>query len=236
MQSRLSELMRRAIKATPEERERQAAALKRSQDEAQAEARRNWPYIRVTTNTNLKRADVDNSHWGKIKRVGFNDKVIDMVQAWTPEKQWGLFLWGGVGTGKTHLLKGLMIHWAQKNGTSGLFFSLQDLMNNFREHLDDLEHYKHKLLQTDIMVIDDFGAEKTTEFVQVELLSFIDKRINSGKSLFMSSNHDPPQLKDIYDIRILDRLQALMRFVKCDGESYRRIIAQMNHQDIERGI
>ncbi len=217
-----SSWFKKAVANPPKDREAIQAKIEAFKADDIAARAGSELHRRVVTNTNLKRNDVDTCTFEKIKDRGWNMEAYNTIRHWTPEKQWGLMLWGQVGTGKTQLVKALMIHWADKQGTSGLFLSLQQLMNEFRIHLDDLEAYKHKLLSADILVIDDFGAEKTTEFVQVELLSFIDKRIQKGKSLFMTTNYDKKRLKEIYDIRILDRLQQLMVWVGCDGESYRR--------------
>lgn len=213
-----------------ETRKRQREAFDRAIRKRDEELKALSPVRKIITRTNLSVEDADNCHWSKLKINDTNKLAWNRLQKWTPEKEWGVFLYGAVGTGKTHLLKGLMIHWALAKETTGWFYSLQDLANDFRRYSYDdhvsLDEFKFRLNQRTIFVIDDFGAEKTSEFVQSELLSFIDKRISKNKPVFVSANYSPRELSKIYDKRILDRLQALMTFTKCDGDSYRRVIAQ----------
>lgn len=216
----------------PETRERQVKAFDKMLEEKKAEIARLTPLRKVLVNTNLSAEDARNCQWAKLKIIpDVNAGTWNLIRKWTPEKNWGLFIYGSVGTGKTHMLKGLMVHWALKADVKSCFYSLQDLSSAFRRAAFDNDKasassFKAKLNDNTIIVIDDFGAENTSDFVQSELLSFIDKRIAKNKVVFISSNLSPEELKNVYDERILDRLQALMHFTECDGPSYRRVIAQ----------
>ena len=225
-------LFKRMLQASPEERERQKKALDRHLSEGKRLRRSNETWYRLVTNTNLERADLEKRTLGQVEVTDKNKEAYNLVNAWTPDKSWGVMLWGNVGTGKTHLLKGLMIKWAINEAhILGRFYSLTDLMEEFKSNFDDMQMFKWRLSQVEILVIDDFGAEKTSEFVQSHLLSFIDMRINKGKSIFVTSNYSPEDLKKRYDARILDRLQELMNFCEVKGDSYRRKIFVANRND-----
>jgi DNA replication protein DnaC len=177
---------------------------------------------KVVSYTNLSRDDADSCSFDKIKDRGFNMEALNTLRNWTPDRSWGVMLWGKVGSGKTQLIKALMIDWAVKKKCRGYFINLVDLQNKFIEHREAIQDYKIQLLRNDILAIDDLGAENTTDFVQRELLSLVEARLSIGKGLFMTTNNDKKKLLEIYELRILDRLQAIMHWVKCDGESYRR--------------
>lgn len=109
----------------------------------------------------------------------------------------GLLFIGAPGTGKTHLavaaLRGLI-----ERGFEGVFFDFQTLLNRIRSGYDqasgtmDREAYK-SALETDILVLDDLGAHRVTDWVEDTVTSIVTHRCNNRKATIATTNLRDPE-------------------------------------------
>jgi DNA replication protein DnaC len=109
----------------------------------------------------------------------------------------GLLFIGAPGTGKTHLavaaLRGLI-----ERGFEGMFFDFQSLLNRIRSGYDqasgtmDREAYK-AALDTDILLLDDLGAHRITDWVEDTVTSIVTHRCNNRKATIVSTNLRDPE-------------------------------------------
>ena len=122
------------------------------------------------------------------------------------EKNVGLLLWGGVGTGKSFM--------------AGCIANA--LMEQRNEVVDRLCGYP-------LLVIDDFGMERGTEYALEQIYNIIDSRYRSQKPLIVTTNLTLTELKNPQDTahaRIYDRLLELCTPIACTGPSMRKNIGQ----------
>ena len=83
----------------------------------------------------------------------------------------GLFLEGQPGVGKTHLAVAVLKQIIQTTGAHGLFYDTRDLLRIIRSTYDpsirttELEILR-PVMNADLLVLDDLGAEKTSEWVE----------------------------------------------------------------------
>lgn len=104
----------------------------------------------------------------------------------------GLLFLGNPGTGKTHLaiaaLRGLLAR-----GFEGMFFDFQNLLDRIRSGYDkasgtsDKEAYR-TALETEIIVLDDLGAHRVTDWVEDTVTSIITHRCNNRKATIITTN------------------------------------------------
>ena len=137
----------------------------------------------------------------------------------------GLLLCGGVGTGKSHLAaqisnalidKGYRVYFAtvgriQADTASG--------------YLDDRAEYIRSLNAYDLLVLDDLGAERGTEYMQELMFSVVDGRYSTGKPLIVTTNasvQDMKTPKTQMQERIYDRILQMCFPIRFDGGSLRR--------------
>lgn len=135
-----------------------------------------------------------------------------------------LFLYGPTGTGKTHLAAALVREMMNRR-MDVAFYKVPALMREFRRNLDpdDEEKLVRRLASTGVLVIDDLGVGKATEYVIEKLHEVIDARQNEYRAgLVITSNLSLNGIAETFKDRIADRLNGMCDLVKMDGESQRR--------------
>jgi DNA replication protein DnaC len=108
------------------------------------------------------------------------------------------FLTAGTGCGKTHLAKATVVEWVRQGKGSALFRTVPELLQELRDTFDDdtphgLSQRMKAYADIGLLVLDDLGAEKGTEFAQEKLFSIVDRRLGAGrkKPTLVTSNCAP---------------------------------------------
>lgn len=102
----------------------------------------------------------------------------------------GLFLTGPMGIGKTHLAVATLQAWADE-GHSGIFCNVSRLLEKLRGCIDTgkaRELYLRPLEEADMVVLDNLGGERDTEWTREELLRIIENRYEDRKLMVITSN------------------------------------------------
>lgn len=141
-----------------------------------------------------------------------------------------IMIWGEPGNGKTHLAAAVHNHLTEQ-GKVVVFISMPELLNKikatFNEDNKETEEQILKALRIcDLLIIDDLGAEKTSEWVQEKLFTIIDTRYKHQKPVMATSNIRPAELIDKIGKRVYDRFLELTQPIENKATSYRREIAK----------
>ena len=154
-------------------------------------------------------------------------KKLEICEKWTPENEKGLLLIGSVGTAKTHIACAILKRFSNKNFI-GKFYSLSKLMSECKDKIannkdgDTIEMLLNDIYSCDILVIDDLGDSKTTDFSHDIFSGILNNRINTEKKIIITTNLSGDELREIYGRRILDRFNEIVRPVTFVGESFRK--------------
>ena len=136
----------------------------------------------------------------------------------------GILLRGGVGTGKTKIMKALVETVAiVENGKKIEMCDAIDLQNLFlRQNDEEIE----KLEKRPWIIVDDIGKESTEIKYYGNVIEpfnqVFDARYRAGKSMIITTNETPEQLKMKYGDRIYDRFKETLNDLVLDGESLRK--------------
>ncbi len=147
----------------------------------------------------------------------------------------GLFLEGQPGVGKTHLAVAILKQVIQASGARGLFYDTRDLLRIIRSTYDpsirttELEVLR-PVMTADLLVLDDLGAEKTSEWVEETMNLIVNTRYNERRLTIFTSNYpdipndaEPNSLLFRIGSRMLSRLREMCEFVEMDGADYREL-------------
>lgn len=144
----------------------------------------------------------------------------------------GLYIEGTIGTGKTHLAAAICYE-VMKQGKQALFTTSNDLLlkiqstyNNNRLSTDEvIQEYK----TVSLLVIDDLGKEKPTEWALSMLFNIIDHRYRAMLPIIITTNYNESELINRLTLNgdnttiksIIDRLHQNTELITITGKSYR---------------
>ena len=145
----------------------------------------------------------------------------------------GLLFMGPVGTGKTHLstaiLRGLI-----GKGITCLFYEFGALLKEIQNSYNPISQTSElKVLapvyETEVLVLDELGAVKPTDWVRDTMMQIINTRYNDRRLTIFTTNYmddcsrlSEETLEDRVGTRLRSRLYEMCRTIVINGEDYRR--------------
>lgn len=147
----------------------------------------------------------------------------------------GFYITGPVGSGKTTLACKIMLNHIKEQYINkgpvtdvGRFWSIPELLQEIRMCYGSENNNKEKelidaLINTPWIILDDFGMEKTTEWVLQTLYVVINARYNQGNKrvTIVTSNLSPNKLANKLDDRITSRIMGMLEIISMENEDFR---------------
>ena len=166
----------------------------------------------------------DNFITGKSNKLAYEAslKVSENISHYNP-----LYIYGGVGMGKTHLLNSIGLSLKEKNKV--MFISAERFMYQFVKSIkaNDMVKFKEYFRNTDILIIDDIQFMNGKEAMQEEFFHTFNALLDKGSQIILSADRAPNKLSRIQD-RIKSRFAGglVVDIQKPDCELRSKIVKQ----------
>ena len=153
-------------------------------------------------------------------------------------KNQGLLLYGSVGTGKTHLACCIGNH-VMENLMPVFATSLVKIIrkaSSFR-NAEDENDFLSRVNMADLLILDDLGAERSTDYALEIVYNVIDSRYRIGKPMIVTTNLSLQEMTDTEDVRykrIYDRIFEVCYPIEVTGKSWRMKEAASRFDEMKR--
>jgi DNA replication protein DnaC len=169
-----------------------------------------------------------------------------------PRGDKGLLIIGKIGTGKTHLAVGIIKELIVNRGLACLFYDyrelLKEIQNSYNATVQTTElDVLRPVFETDVLVLDELGAVKPTEWVWDTVSLILNTRYNDNRTTIITTNFDDQPaagvaasmsparaasrgetLGDRIGERMRSRLHEMCRIVTLEGSDFRQKFRSAN--------
>lgn len=153
----------------------------------------------------------------------------------TENKIKGLYLCGSFGSGKSYLMSAL-INEVSKKGYNSVILYYPNLLNSLKSsfNTEDFDIKFDNIIKSDLLLIDDIGAENNTSWSRDEILgTILQYRMDNELSTFFTSNLNLEELEEHLKItnsgadsvkakRIIERIKQLTNYMELISENKRK--------------
>lgn len=162
--------------------------------------------------------------------LGYNPKQMEMAKNYV--RHWeelqkaasGLLLWGSVGTGKS-FLAGCIANALLDKGVPVIMTNFARLLNRLTDmYAGDRNAYIDSFKRYPLMIIDDLGVERNSEFAREQVFSVIDSRYRSQLPMIVTTNLSLQELQhpsDLSRARIYDRILERCTPIRVNDQNIR---------------
>ena len=168
-----------------------------------------------------------------------------------PMEGTGLLLVGNIGVGKTHLAVGIIKELVLSKGIACLFYDYRELLKQIQNSYNDSVKATEldvlrPVFETEVLVLDELGAVKPTEWVWDTVSLILNTRYNDKRTTIISTNFADDASQDGYvnpsseftraqratrretlgdriGERMRSRLHEMCRIIRMDGADFRQI-------------
>lgn len=164
--------------------------------------------------------------------LGYNPKQMEMakqsVSNWEEFRKnaMGLLLWGNVGTGKS-FIAGCIANALLDQGVPVMMTNFTRLLNKLTDmYSGDRNAYIDSLNSFPLLIIDDLGVERNSEFAREQVFNIIDSRYRSQLPMIVTTNLTVEELKNPADLtraRIYDRVLERCTAIKVNDQNIRKL-------------
>lgn len=164
------------------------------------------------------------------------ERYVNMFDKFYSENQ-GLLFWGKVGTGKSYAAACISNELIEK-GTSVLMTSFARILSLIRQGSEEEREILSQINSCKLVVFDDFGAERNTDYAMEKIFDVLDTRYRSKKPMIITTNVTFGEMKREEDIRykrLYDRIFEVCFPVEFSTRiSWRKEQANERHENTKR--
>ncbi len=160
------------------------------------------------------------------------------VEQWKQvrEKNLGLLLWGDVGTGKSFVAACIANALLEK-GVPVLMTNFSKILNQMGAMYSE-ERYRYIASFSDfsLLIIDDLGIERNTEYALEQVYAVIDERYKSGLPVIITTNLKIQEIREPADVahaRIYSRILEMCTPVQINGADRRKSMGKSKQETVK---
>lgn len=180
----------------------------------------------------VRMKDIETNDKNQLKVIKWLDTFYEKFDLTKTMK--GLFLHGSFGSGKTYLLTALFHELNKKKHASIEIVYFPDMLRDLKEDWETFSYKMHQYMNVDLLLLDDIGAEKVTEWGRDEVLgTILQNRMNTNKTTFFTSNLTIQELESHLSLannsvdkvksrRIIERIKQLSMDLELVSENRRK--------------
>lgn len=137
--------------------------------------------------------------------------------------------YGGVGVGKSHMICSIAETLIRKYEVNVRYWTLAGLLDKARMAFDTSDATVREAaraaweqaMNVDVLLLDDIGAEKPTEWAQEKFQTLVDHRYTAEKPIIVASNVPAAEWPEMFGQRTASRLKAMTLLTEMTGEDRR---------------
>src|SRR5213080_2689365 len=148
----------------------------------------------------------------------------------------GLLFTGAVGVGKTHLAVALLYELIDRYQVRGLFYQFGALLRRIQDSYNPVSQTSElavlgPVFEADVLVLDELGASKPTDWVRDTMMQIINTRYNDKRLTIFTTNYSDKRksekdaselLEDRVGVALRSRLYEMCKTVEIEGDDYRK--------------
>jgi DNA replication protein DnaC len=170
-----------------------------------------------------------------------------------PVQEVGLVFLGPCGVGKTHLAVAILRELVETKSVPCLFYDFREIIRDIQSTFSPDSALNESdilapVFETEVLVLDELGAKRTTAWVEETVFYIINQRYNAKKLTIFTSNYPDTAeeedddrrdafykkgeetLIDRIGVRLHSRIYEMCKIVRIDAEDYRKIAKQASYR------
>ncbi len=151
-------------------------------------------------------------------------------------KNQGLLMWGNVGTGKSYAAA-CIANYLLNTQTPCIMTSIVKILQLIQKDALEENNIMARLSHTPLVIFDDFGTERNTDYALEKIYNILDSRYRSGLPMIVTTNLTFKEMSNETDIRysrLYDRIFECCYPMQFTGDSFRKKAAYDKFNAMEK--